>query len=140
MTLTPEEITENFDKFRSLCEKLGERSPAALAMVDHLGERLALCPASGRIINRFGRPLQVDPEAKNLFVNTYVQSTGVDVAMIGFNSIIEKLGKEGVRPLFVLHDALILDVKSDRKGDIEKITSIKIPSYELDFPLKLEIQ
>lgn len=48
MTLTPEDIAANFDKFRSLCEKLGDRSPAALALVDHLGERLALCPASSR--------------------------------------------------------------------------------------------
>lgn len=29
-------------------EKLGDRSEAALALVDHLGERLALCPASSR--------------------------------------------------------------------------------------------
>ena len=48
MSLTPEEIEENFNKFRSLCEKLGDRSEPALAMVDHLGERLALCPASGK--------------------------------------------------------------------------------------------
>lgn len=108
--------------------------------LEDLRARLATQAASGRIINHFGRPLQVDPSAKNLFINTYVQSTGVDVAMIGFNNILDHLGKDGVRPLFVLHDALILDVKSDRKSDIEKITSVKIPHYELDFPLKFEIQ
>jgi len=48
MSLEPEEIASNFDKFRSLCEKLGDRSEAALAMVDKLGEQLALCPASSR--------------------------------------------------------------------------------------------
>jgi hypothetical protein len=48
MNLTPEQITENFLKFRSLCEKLGDRAPAALKLVDDLGERLAMCPASGR--------------------------------------------------------------------------------------------
>ena len=48
MTLTPEEITANFDKFRSLCEKLGDRSEITLKMVDSLGEQLALCPASSR--------------------------------------------------------------------------------------------
>ena len=48
MTLTPEEITANFDKFRSLCEKLGDRSEVTLKMVDSLGEQLALCPASSR--------------------------------------------------------------------------------------------
>ena len=48
MSLTPEQIAENFDKYRSLCEKLGDRAEAALLMVDSLGERLALCPASAR--------------------------------------------------------------------------------------------
>lgn len=48
MSLTPEDITSNFDKFRSLIEKIGDRSSEALVMVDHLGERLALCPASSR--------------------------------------------------------------------------------------------
>lgn len=48
MTLSPEDIAANFDKYRSFMEKLGDRSPAALALVDHLGEKLALCPASSR--------------------------------------------------------------------------------------------
>jgi hypothetical protein len=48
MSLSPEEIAANFDKFRSLCERLADRSTAALALVDHFAERLALCPASGR--------------------------------------------------------------------------------------------
>jgi len=48
MSLSAEEIEKNYNKYRSLCEKLGERSPAALALVDGLGERLALCPASGK--------------------------------------------------------------------------------------------
>jgi hypothetical protein len=46
--LSPEEIASNFDKYRSFMEKLGDRSEHALALVDHLGERLALCPASSR--------------------------------------------------------------------------------------------
>lgn len=48
MSLTPDEIEENFLTFRSLCEKLGDRSEAALNMVDSLGERLAVCPASAK--------------------------------------------------------------------------------------------
>jgi hypothetical protein len=48
MSLEPEKIAENFDKFRSLCERLGDRSESALKMVDSLGEQLAMCPASGR--------------------------------------------------------------------------------------------
>jgi len=46
--LTPEQIHENWTKFRSLLEKLGDRSDFALKLADVLEERLALCPASGR--------------------------------------------------------------------------------------------
>lgn len=106
--------------------------------LDELRARLLSQAVSGRIINRFGRPLRVDPEAKNLFINTYVQSTGVDVSMIGFNSIIKQLGTDGVRPLYVLHDALILDVRSDRLKDVENISSVKVHGYEAAFPLKFE--
>lgn len=48
MELTPEQIAENFEKYRGFMEKLGDRAEAALELVDHLGERLALCPASSR--------------------------------------------------------------------------------------------
>ena len=48
MELTPEQIAENFDKYRGFMEKLGDRAESALALVDHLGERLAICPASSR--------------------------------------------------------------------------------------------
>src|SRR5690348_12374709 len=48
MLLAPEQVAENFTRFRGLCEKLGDRSDAALKMVDALDERLALCPASAK--------------------------------------------------------------------------------------------
>ena len=48
MSLTPEEIASNFEKYRSFLEKIGDRSEAALNLVDKLGEQLALCPASSR--------------------------------------------------------------------------------------------
>jgi hypothetical protein len=48
MSLTPEEIEKNWLRFRSLCEKLGERAPAVIRMVDELDERLCLCPASAK--------------------------------------------------------------------------------------------
>jgi len=50
--ITPEEINENFEKFTGFLQKLEDtpdRKGAALQMCDELGERLALCPASGRL-------------------------------------------------------------------------------------------
>lgn len=47
--LTPEKIVENWDKFRQLCSKVGERSSSVLKMVDELEDRLSICPASAKV-------------------------------------------------------------------------------------------
>lgn len=45
---TAEEIEENFSKFRTWCTQLNARSENVLEMVDFLGTKLALCPASSK--------------------------------------------------------------------------------------------
>lgn len=92
----------------------------------------------GHIRNRFGRKIKIDRPQDNIFINYYAQSTGVDVSLIGFSKIIENLGTDGVRPLFVLHDALIIDVHPDRIEDVAKTKEINIPGYTQMFPLKFE--
>lgn len=49
MSLTPEEIDQNWKKFRSLCEKTGSRAAALSEMLDDLDERLCLAPASAKL-------------------------------------------------------------------------------------------
>jgi hypothetical protein len=94
---------------------------------------------SGRIHNRFGRPLFIDGDkVDHLLVNSYAQSTGVDVSLLGFKSVVDSLGSDGIRPLFVLHDALILDVRGDRFDDVERMTSVDVPGFSTKFPMKLE--
>jgi DNA polymerase I-like protein with 3'-5' exonuclease and polymerase domains len=93
---------------------------------------------SGKMLNRFGRPLNIPEGQDNLLVNSYAQSSGVDVAMIGFDSVLKRLGSDGIRPLFVLHDAIILDVHPNRLTDVRECTSVDITTYEKPFPLKFE--
>lgn len=93
---------------------------------------------TGKIRNRHGRFLDLDDPQDHLFVNTYAQSTGVDVSLLGFKKVVNDLGGDGVRPLFVLHDALILDVRPDRLEDVQKVSSVRVPGYDVDFPLKYE--
>jgi DNA polymerase family A len=93
---------------------------------------------TGKIRNRHGRHLELDDPQDHLFVNTYAQSTGVDVSLLGFKAVMDRLGEDGVRPLFVLHDALILDVRGDRLRDVEACDSVSVLGYEHFFPLKLE--
>ena len=93
-----------------------------------------------RIHNRYGRPLFFDVEnPSHLLINTYAQSTGVDVSLLGFTSVVNDLGPDGVRPLFILHDALILDVREDRMADVAAIKKIAVPGYRHHFPVKAEI-
>lgn len=92
----------------------------------------------GFIMNRHGRKIKVDRPQDNIFISYYAQSTGVDVSLIGFSKILDSLGTNGIRPLFVLHDALILDVHPDRLKDVTEITKINVPGYDQMFPLKIE--
>jgi len=94
--------------------------------------------SSGRLHTKFGRPLFLEEGHDNLLVNTFAQATGVDVAMLGFDSVVRSLGTEGIRPLFVLHDALVLDVHPDKLQDVESQVSVIVPSYDTAFPLKFE--
>ena len=70
-------------------------------------------------------------------LNYFIQSTAVDVALFGFGDIIRRLQVSGlidrICPLFVLHDALILDVPHDLDFVIPKLLkagSRNIPRFE----------
>ena len=87
------------------------------------------------ITNYYGR--RVKTETAHTLVNHYVQSTAVDVAMLGFLNIleyVEELGKqEDIVPIFILHDALILDIHKNSFSLINglcKLGSIDIKQLE----------
>lgn len=67
---------------------------------------------SGRLHNYFGRPLiearEGDPESK--LVSHYVQSSAVDVSLLGFKDLLSRLESQGIAPIYVIHDAVLLDV------------------------------
>lgn len=93
---------------------------------------------TGFIKNKFGRKIPVDRPQDNIFINYYAQSTGVDVSLVGFSRIMEILGTNGIRPVFVLHDALLLDVHPDRLQDVSDIRNVNVPGYDQAFPVKFE--
>ena len=96
---------------------------------------------SGYIVNRFGRRIGVDVPMDHVFINYYAQSTGADVALLGFSKIAEQLTCDAKRshPLFLLHDGMFVDVHPD---DIEYIKSIKevhVDGYVQKFFIKTEL-
>jgi len=92
------------------------------------------------VVNRFGRRLTVEPDSRDaILINTYAQSTGVDVVLLGFDRILTHLGTDGIRPLFSLVDAVILDVAPERVRDVQQVKSIDVPTYSAKFPIKYDV-
>lgn len=115
-SLTPEEIEKNWDRFYGLLDKLGDRAPAAKAMVEHFGERLALAPASSRkkYHNCFPGGL-VDHSIRvllnaNMLVKAYKWEVPKDSLIIG--CLFHDLGKIGD-----LNEDLYLPQESDWHRD-----------------------
>jgi hypothetical protein len=67
----------------------------------------------GIIKNRFGRPLHEAVKQPRLRVNHYVQSTAAELALLLFADLCEP--NPEVRPLVVIHDALIVEVPDASK-------------------------
>lgn len=101
MTLTPEQIKDNFDKFRGFIENLGDRAENALALVDHLGERLALCPASARKEYHLAIPGGLVDHSLRVMHNamkiskSFFTSSNISTESIVLASLLHDIGKCG---------------------------------------------
>lgn len=85
--------------------------------------------------NGYGRPLEVEED--RLLVPHWVQSTAVDVCLLAFSDLAEKLS--GIAdPLFLVHDAMFLDVPAENTERLSEIISagVIVSPYGL-FPLSL---
>lgn len=95
---------------------------------------------TGHITNRYGRRVVIEDPLDHIFVNSYAQSTGADVAFLGFSNVVRELeSRPGIRPIFVLHDALILDVAPEDISHVLSIKEVKVPGYVQVFPVKPEL-
>lgn len=97
--LSAEQIMQNWERYKALCTKLGDRSEPTLKMLDTLGERLAMCPASSRAHFHLAVPgglvdhsLRVYLNARRL-VKAYDWDLPADSLIIG--ALFHDLGKIG---------------------------------------------
>lgn len=66
--------------------------------------------------NFFGRPIwNIDETKENKIMNNYVQSTAVDVALSYFSEICYNIDFEFAKPVFIIHDGLVVDVHNSYK-------------------------
>lgn len=87
------------------------------------------------ITNYYGR--RVKTENSHTLINHFIQSTAVDVALFGFKHIVEYIENIGrindIIPMFILHDAIIFDIKQDACDILNglcKIGSMDIKNLE----------
>lgn len=97
--LTAEQIDTNWQRYKMLCGKLGERSEPALAMCDSLGERLVFCPASSRAHYHLAIPGGLVDHSLRVFVNArnIVKAFSWDIPLESLivASLFHDLGKVG---------------------------------------------
>lgn len=94
----------------------------------------------GVITNHYGRPIVVDDISK--VINYFCQSTAVDVALLGFSNVMKLIKASGwiIEPLFVIHDALMLDVHPDYVNYIDQLIKAceKVEGFSSRFHVKCE--
>lgn len=109
---------------------------------------------SSYIQNYYGRLIQIPESAQentnssfeSKLLNFYIQSTAVDVALFGFSQIINKIksipkAEKLMVPIFVLHDALVLDIHESVEHVIPMICELgeTVPGFnQTRFKLKAE--
>jgi len=93
----------------------------------------------GHIRNVYGRPILSDESV----VNHFLQSSGVDVSFNVFSQVIADISDAGISffPIYIIHDAIVLDVDSKQYNKIVELTSqgYKVDKLDCIFPVKVEV-
>jgi hypothetical protein len=93
---------------------------------------------SGKIRNFFGRPVEPQHARESLLYNNYIQSTAVDVALLGFGKILD-LAPKRVLPIFFIHDAMIVDLHPDDIEEFKNASSSIVIDGLGEFPLDFQV-
>jgi hypothetical protein len=97
--LSAEQIDTNYKKIVEFVEKLGERSELVKSMLDVLGERFALCPASSRLDQHSCFPGGLIEHSLNVLVNALkirkVFEYDISLESIIITALFHDLGKIG---------------------------------------------
>ena len=93
---------------------------------------------SGKISNFFGRPVEPQHARESLLYNNYIQSTAVDVALLGFGKILD-LAPPRVLPIFFIHDAMIVDLHPDDIEEFRNVSSSIVIDGLGEFPLDFQV-
>ena len=93
--------------------------------------------AQGNIENALGRPLFPDTTSSHVLVSHFIQSTAVDIALCGFSDLLSNFEVLGVNvdPLYIIHDALVIDVEETQYNAVKSIVSAGVTNTLGHFPI-----
>ena len=107
--------------------------------IEKLSRSLRKESESGFIRNVFGRKI----ESSKSHVNHYLQSSGVDVSFKIFRQVLDDMRGTGedFTPLYVIHDAIVLDVSPGGYESARLVASkkFKVEGLSCSFPTSLEV-
>lgn len=91
--------------------------------------------------NFFGRPIwNAEELGANKVLNNFIQSSAVDVALNYFSLLTTQLDLEKAKFLFIIHDALIVDIHNDYEKEFVNIASKGYNCSKLKhFPVTIEV-
>ena len=96
---------------------------------------------NSEMTNFFGRKITPSSDRDSIIFNNWVQSSAVDVSLVGFLKLIKQFKSLDLKfnPLFLIHDALIVDASPEmiKKLHLDKDISVFINGLG-SFPLSLE--
>jgi len=96
---------------------------------------------NGLVTNAVGRKICGSEFKASTIVNHFIQSTAVDIALLGFNELIGQLTTRGTKftPVFIIHDAILIDVHPDSFQILSEESSNPIQFTSLgSFPMTVE--
>lgn len=99
--------------------------------------------ANNKLKNFYGRIIDIPLNAPDyIILNSYIQSTCVDISLLGFSKIIEYIKEQNLKiePTFIIHDALIMDVHPAELNKLNDLIQIGSDALNLreKFVLKQE--
>lgn len=97
--------------------------------------------SNNKLINWYGRSINLPNESQHLKINSLVQSTAVDAALFGFSKLGHYIKNNQIdaKPLFVIHDGLIVDMSENalqRQEELKKECQ-QIHGFSNEFPVRL---
>ena len=126
----------SFGKFR---EMSGCKDPQVLQAVrEFFGvRRLMRNLDTDRFVNYFGRPLDNNTPSHRR-ISHFIQSTSCDIVNCAFGDFLDQFPKDSVVPLFLLHDALVIDVDSTYVDRVREASSEGLQTSLGKFPVSCE--